>query len=140
MSEPRTRIWVGVDAGKGHRFAVALDDEGGKLLSRKVVNDQADRLAAKAVAAAESQHTTLPGEKRAAAPVRDLAHRLLELDAQIKDAEFIAIVGDLSGYADGAGPPPDRRAVGDAARPPSLLARAAPRAGSLNCSRATRPT
>ncbi|MBO2466259.1 IS110 family transposase [Actinomadura violacea] len=89
----------------------------------------ADQVAAKAVAAAESQHTTLPGEKRAAALVRDLAHRLLELDAQIKDtdnqirdtfradpraeiiesmpgmgpilgAEFIAIVGDLSGYAD----------------------------------------
>ncbi|GLZ08180.1 hypothetical protein Acsp03_56460 [Actinomadura sp. NBRC 104412] len=93
----------------------------------------ADQVAAKAIAAAESQHTTLPGEKRAAALVRDLAHRLLELDAQIKDvdgqirdtfragpraaiiesmpgmgpilgAEFIAIIGDLSGYV-GAGRP-----------------------------------
>ncbi|GAA2144802.1 IS110 family RNA-guided transposase [Actinomadura napierensis] len=103
------------------------------LARRKVrgADQVAAKAVAKAVAAAQSQHTTLPGEKRAAALVRDLAHRLLELDAQITGtdgqirdtfradpraeiiesmpgmgpilgAEFIAIVGDLSGYA-GAG-------------------------------------
>ncbi|GLZ08179.1 hypothetical protein Acsp03_56450 [Actinomadura sp. NBRC 104412] len=41
MSEPGTRIWVGVDVGEGHHWAVALDDEGAKVLSRKVVNDEA---------------------------------------------------------------------------------------------------
>ena len=40
LSEANTRIWVGMDAGKGHHWAVVLDDAGGKLLSRKVVNDE----------------------------------------------------------------------------------------------------
>ncbi len=92
----------------------------------------ADQVAAKAVDAAKSQQATLPGEKRAAKLVHDLAHQLMALDERIKDndreirdvfrlderaeiieslpgmgpilgAEFIAIVGDLSGYRD-AGP------------------------------------
>ncbi len=37
-----SRVWVGVDAGKGFHWAVALDAEGGVLLSRRVENDQAD--------------------------------------------------------------------------------------------------
>ncbi|PWI05672.1 IS110 family transposase [Streptomyces sp. NWU339] len=86
-------------------------------------------VAAKAVEAAQSQMTALPGEKRAAKLVCDLAHQLLALDERIKDndreiretfrtddraeiiesmpgmgpilgAEFVAIVGDLSGYRD----------------------------------------
>ncbi|MYV47976.1 IS110 family transposase [Streptomyces sp. SID2888] len=86
-------------------------------------------VAAKAVEAAQSQMTALPGEKRAANLVCDLAHQLLALDERIKDndreiretfraddraeiiesmpgmgpilgAEFVAIVGDLSGYRD----------------------------------------
>ncbi|MEU4788066.1 IS110 family transposase [Nocardiopsis alba] len=89
----------------------------------------ADVVAAKAVEAAQSQMTELPGEKRAAKLVCDLAHQLLALDERIKDndreiretfrtderaeiiesmpgmgpvlgAEFVAIVGDLSGYLD----------------------------------------
>ncbi|UQA97185.1 IS110 family RNA-guided transposase [Streptomyces halobius] len=89
----------------------------------------ASDVAAKAVEAAASQHTALPGEKKSANLVRDLAHQLLALDERIKDndreiretfrtderaeiieslpgmgpilgAEFIAIVGDLSGYRD----------------------------------------
>jgi transposase len=89
----------------------------------------ADAVAVKAVEAAQSQAIALPGEKRAAKLVCDLAHQLLALDARIKDndreireafdtderakiiesmpgmgpilgAEFIAIVGDLSGYRD----------------------------------------
>ncbi|MGW8439382.1 IS110 family transposase [Nocardiopsis sp. NPDC055879] len=38
------RIWVGIDAGKGHHWAVAVDADGNKLLSRKVVNDEAEIL------------------------------------------------------------------------------------------------
>ncbi|MGW3953014.1 IS110 family transposase [Streptomyces sp. NPDC004752] len=89
----------------------------------------ADAVAAKAVEAAQSQMTTLPGENRAGKLVRDLAHQLLALDERIKDndreireifrtderaeiieslpgmgpilgAEFVAIAGDLSGYRD----------------------------------------
>ena len=89
----------------------------------------ADAVATKAVEAAQSQMTALPGEKRAAKLVCDLAHQLLALDERIKDndreiretfrtdvraeiiesmpgmspilgAEFVAIVGDLSGYRD----------------------------------------
>jgi transposase len=89
----------------------------------------ADIVAAKAVEAARSQQIALPGEKRAAKLVCDLAHQLLALDERIKDndreiretfraddraeiiesmpgmgpilgAEFVAIVGDLSGYRD----------------------------------------
>ncbi|MFE2551947.1 IS110 family transposase [Streptomyces sp. NPDC059355] len=89
----------------------------------------ADAVAAKAVEAAQSQQIALPGEKRAAKLVGDLAHQLLALDERIKDndreiretfrsderaeiiesmpgmgpilgAEFVAIVGDLSGYKD----------------------------------------
>lgn len=79
--------------------------------------------------AARSQHTELPGEKRTAQLVRDLAHQLLSLDKRIKEndkeiretfrtderaeiieslpgmgpilgAEFVSIVCDLSGYRD----------------------------------------
>ncbi|WP_330346908.1 IS110 family transposase [Streptomyces sp. NBC_00582] len=97
-------------------------------LERRKVRGAVD-VAAKAVEAAQSQQLALPGEKRAAQLVRDLAHQLLALDERIKDndreiretfrtddraeiiesmpgmgpilgAEFIAIVGDLSGYRD----------------------------------------
>lgn len=89
----------------------------------------ADTVAAKAVEAAQSQQIALPGEKRAAKLVCDLAHQLLALDERIKDndreiretfrtddraeiiesmpgmgpilgAEFVAIAGDLGGYKD----------------------------------------
>lgn len=33
-------IWVGIDAGKGHHWAVAIDGDGERLLSRKVINDE----------------------------------------------------------------------------------------------------
>ncbi|QKV91270.1 IS110 family transposase [Streptomyces sp. NA02950] len=97
-------------------------------LERRKVRS-ADTVATKAVEAAQSQMTVLPGEKRAAKLVCDLAHQLLTLDERIKDndreiretfrdddraeviesmpgmgpilgAEFVAIVGDLSGYRD----------------------------------------
>jgi transposase len=97
-------------------------------LERCKVRGAAD-VAAKAAEAAQSQQVALPGETRAAKLVCDLAHQLLALDERIKDndqeiretfrtddraeiiesmpgmgpilgAEFIAIVGDLSGYRD----------------------------------------
>lgn len=97
-------------------------------LARRSVRSAAE-VAARAVEAAQSQVTALPGEKRAAKLVCDLAHQLLALDDWIKDtdreirdafhlderaevieslpgmgpilgAEFLAIVGDLSTYAD----------------------------------------
>jgi transposase len=97
-------------------------------LERRKVRGAVD-VAAKAVEAAQSQQIALPGEKRAAKLVCDLAHQLLALDERIKDnnreiretfrtddraeiiqsmpgmgpilgAEFIAIVGDLSDYRD----------------------------------------
>lgn len=97
-------------------------------LARRTVRNAAN-VAAGALEAAQSQVTALPGETRAAKLVCDLAHQLLMLDEWIKDtdreireafhlderaevieslpgmgpilgAEFLAIVGDLSGYAD----------------------------------------
>lgn len=97
-------------------------------LERRKVRS-AGTVAAKAVEAAQSQQIALPGEKRAAKLVCDLAHQLLALDERIKNndreiretfraddraeiiesmpgmgpilgAEFVAIVSDLSGYRD----------------------------------------
>ncbi|OEJ55238.1 IS110 family transposase [Streptomyces agglomeratus] len=97
-------------------------------LERRKVRGAGD-VAGKAVEAAQSQQIALPGEKSAAKLVCDLAHQLLTLDERIKDndreirevfraddraeiiesmpgmgpilgAEFVAIVGDLSGYLD----------------------------------------
>lgn len=45
MSTEHQRIWVGIDAGKGHHWAVAVDGEGTSLMSRKVLNDEDDVLA-----------------------------------------------------------------------------------------------
>ncbi|MET7666459.1 IS110 family transposase [Streptomyces sp. NPDC005463] len=97
-------------------------------LERRKVRGAGD-VASRAVEAAQSQQIILPGERRAAKLVGDLAHQLLALDERIKDndreiretfraderseiiesmpgmgpilgAEFVAIVGDLSGYTD----------------------------------------
>jgi transposase len=45
LSTKHQRIWVGIDAGKGHHWAAAIDGEGDRLLSRKVLNDEAGILA-----------------------------------------------------------------------------------------------
>jgi hypothetical protein len=34
--------WAGIDAGKGHHHGVVVDREGGRLLSRRVGNDEAE--------------------------------------------------------------------------------------------------
>ena len=44
MQESPGRLWVGIDACKGHHWAVAVDYEGRPVLSRKVVNDEAQIL------------------------------------------------------------------------------------------------
>ncbi|WP_190181878.1 IS110 family transposase, partial [Streptomyces naganishii] len=115
-----------------YQTPAALQRAGAKQLAdwlaRRAVRSAAD-VAARAVEAARSQVTALPGETRAAKLVCDLAHQLLMLDEWIKDtdreireafrlderaevieslpgmgpilgAEFLAIVGDLSTYAD----------------------------------------
>ncbi len=40
MSTKHQLIWVGIDADKGHHWAVAIDSDGERLLSRKVLNDE----------------------------------------------------------------------------------------------------
>jgi transposase/transposase IS116/IS110/IS902 family protein len=44
LSTRQDRIWVGIDAGKGHHWAVALGTEGETLFSTKVINDEAQIL------------------------------------------------------------------------------------------------
>src|SRR3954464_11469485 len=40
------QAWVGIDAGKGHHHLVAIDDEGHRLVSRRVANDEPELTAA----------------------------------------------------------------------------------------------
>ncbi|MFE2349411.1 IS110 family RNA-guided transposase [Kitasatospora cineracea] len=40
MSERRTQVWAGVDAGKGHHWAAVVDEAGATLWSRKIDNDE----------------------------------------------------------------------------------------------------
>jgi transposase len=97
------------------------------LARRGVRNPEA--IAARAVQAAQAQRAVLPGERRAARIVADLARQILDLDARIKDvdsditevfrgderakvieslpgmgpilgAEFLAVVTDLGAYKD----------------------------------------
>jgi hypothetical protein len=38
------QIWAGTDIGKTHHHCVVLDTEGGRLLSRRVLNDEPELL------------------------------------------------------------------------------------------------
>lgn len=40
LSSSGKRIWVGIDAGKGHHWEVAVSADGRALFSRKVINDE----------------------------------------------------------------------------------------------------
>ncbi len=42
MKEAQPKIWAGIDAGKEVHWAHLSDASGEKLLSRKVINDEAD--------------------------------------------------------------------------------------------------
>ncbi|MFJ6932447.1 IS110 family transposase [Streptomyces nigra] len=46
MSERRARVWAGIDAGKGHHWAVAVDETGATLWSKKIDNDESAILSA----------------------------------------------------------------------------------------------
>ncbi|MEE1837526.1 IS110 family transposase [Streptomyces sp. SP17KL33] len=46
MSEPRTRVWAGVDAGKGHHWAAVVDETGATVWSKKIDNDESAILTA----------------------------------------------------------------------------------------------
>ena len=40
------QAWVGIDAGKGHHHLVVIDEEGHRLVSRRVANDEPELTAA----------------------------------------------------------------------------------------------
>jgi transposase len=42
MTAVRSRAWIGVDIGKTHHWVCAVDKDGSKLFSRKVLNDEAE--------------------------------------------------------------------------------------------------
>lgn len=46
QASDRPRLWVGTDVGKGHHWASAVDERGEQVWARKVVNEEADILAA----------------------------------------------------------------------------------------------
>ncbi|WP_420076383.1 IS110 family transposase [Streptomyces sp. JL3001] len=46
MSKQRARIWVGIDAGKGHHWAAVVDETGATLWSKKIQNDESAILTA----------------------------------------------------------------------------------------------
>ncbi|WP_046734781.1 IS110 family transposase [Streptomyces humi] len=46
MSERQGRVWVGIDAGKGHHWAAVVDGTGATLWSKKIDNDETAILAA----------------------------------------------------------------------------------------------
>ena len=41
MTSVRSRAWIGVDIGKTHHWVCAVDETGKRLLSCKVLNDEA---------------------------------------------------------------------------------------------------
>ncbi|MEU1789075.1 IS110 family transposase [Streptomyces sparsogenes] len=46
MGERRTRVWAGIDAGKGHHWAAVVDETGATLWSKKIDNDESAILTA----------------------------------------------------------------------------------------------
>ncbi|KUN15087.1 transposase [Streptomyces corchorusii] len=46
MRERRSRVWAGIDAGKGHHWAAAVDETGATLWSKKIDNDESAILTA----------------------------------------------------------------------------------------------
>jgi hypothetical protein len=39
LSEQRTHVWAGIDAGKAHHWAAVVDDTDATIWPRKIVND-----------------------------------------------------------------------------------------------------
>ncbi|MEV7357990.1 transposase [Kitasatospora sp. NPDC091276] len=54
MAERRARVWVGIDAGKGHHWAAAVGESGFQVWSRKIDNDEAKTDARDAFVIAET--------------------------------------------------------------------------------------
>ncbi|WP_438272610.1 IS110 family transposase [Streptomyces uncialis] len=55
-----SRIWAGIDSGKGHHHGLALDSDGKTLLSRRVANDEPEllKLIGDVLALADGDHVT----------------------------------------------------------------------------------
>ena len=64
-------LWAGIDAGKAHQHCLLIDDEGNRLLSRKVANDETALLKlitdvkVKAAVVLLTKYTTPAGIRRA---------------------------------------------------------------------------
>ncbi|WP_328960299.1 IS110 family transposase [Streptomyces virginiae] len=71
MSTSCERIWVGIDAGKGHHWAVAVDADGESVFSTKVINDESQILELMATAREKA------GEVRWAVDISGRASTLL---------------------------------------------------------------
>ncbi|RSO09252.1 IS110 family transposase [Streptomyces sp. WAC 06783] len=56
MDTGHERLWVGIDVGKGHHWAVALNDAGEAVFSRKVPNDETEILQLIATACDAAEH------------------------------------------------------------------------------------
>lgn len=41
---PGQRVWIGIDIGKSHHWASAVDETGGQVWTRKILNDEAQIL------------------------------------------------------------------------------------------------
>ena len=59
MTVQRDRAWVGIDVGKTNHWACVVDDDGRKLLSIKVGNDEADVVALIATASSQAKQLDL---------------------------------------------------------------------------------
>ncbi|UQA96810.1 IS110 family RNA-guided transposase [Streptomyces halobius] len=72
------RVWVGIDAGKGHHWAVAVNAEGETVFSRKVINDETAILELIALACESAETVTwavdISGRSSALLPALLIAH------------------------------------------------------------------
>ena len=50
MEQQRDRVWVGIDVGKAHHWAAAVDEQGRQVWTTKIINDEAAILTAIATA------------------------------------------------------------------------------------------
>ncbi len=68
MNTRNEHLWVGIDVGKGHHWAVAINSAGEAVFSRKIPNDETEILKLIATACealrARPAHHLRPGPER----------------------------------------------------------------------------